>query len=76
MRIKASKDIFAMDTYMTVTAYGKNAENAVDEAVDEINRLETVLSAQKKKVIYINLIRQAAVHFRKTQKTLSQKHLR
>lgn len=45
---KASKDIFAMDTYMTVTAYGKNAENAVDEAVDEINRLETVLSAQKK----------------------------
>jgi thiamine biosynthesis lipoprotein len=37
-----------MDTYMTVTAYGKNAENAVDEAVDEINRLETVLSAQKK----------------------------
>ena len=45
---KESKDIFAMDTYMTVTAYGKNAENAVDEAVDEINRLETVLSAQKK----------------------------
>ncbi|OKZ78827.1 MAG: hypothetical protein BHW08_13585 [Clostridium sp. CAG:12237_41] len=45
---KASKDIFAMDTYMTVTAYGKNAENAVDEAVDEINRLETVLSAEKK----------------------------
>ena len=33
---------------MTVTAYGKNAENAVDEAVDEINRLETVLSAEKK----------------------------
>lgn len=26
----------------------KNAENAVDEVVDEINRLETVLSAQKK----------------------------
>lgn len=33
---------------MTVTAYGKNAENAVDKAVDDINRLETVLSAQKK----------------------------
>ena len=45
---KVSKDIFAMDTYMTVTAYGKNAENAVDKAVDEINRLETVLSAEKK----------------------------
>lgn len=45
---KVSKDIFAMDTYMTVTAYGENAENAVDKAVDEINRLETVLSAEKK----------------------------
>lgn len=45
---KVSKDIFAMDTYMTVTAYGEKAENAVDKAVDEINRLETVLSAEKK----------------------------
>lgn len=44
---KVSKDIFAMDTYMTVTAYGKNAENCVNKAVDEINRLETVLSAEK-----------------------------
>ena len=44
---KVSKDIFAMDTYMTVTAYGKNAENSVNKAVDEINRLETVLSAEK-----------------------------
>lgn len=44
---KVSKDIFAMHTYMTVTAYGKNAENGVNKAVDEINRLETVLSAEK-----------------------------
>ena len=44
---KVSKDIFAKDTYMTVTAYGKNAENGVNKAVDEINRLETVLSAEK-----------------------------
>lgn len=44
---KVSKGIFAMDTYMTVTAYGKNAENGVNKAVDEINRLETVLSAEK-----------------------------
>lgn len=44
---KVSKDIFAMDTYMTVTAYGKNAENGVNKAVDEINRLETVLGAEK-----------------------------
>lgn len=33
---------------MTVTAYGEKAESAVDKAVDEINRLETVLSAEKK----------------------------
>lgn len=40
----ASRDIFAMDTYMTVTAYGEQAEEAVDAAVDEINRLDALLS--------------------------------
>lgn len=29
---EASRDVFAMDTYMTVTAYGENAEAAVDAA--------------------------------------------
>ena len=33
-----SRDIFAMDTYMTLTAYGKNAKKALDAAVDEINK--------------------------------------
>ena len=32
----SSRDIFAMDTYMTVTAYGPNAETAVDQAQQEI----------------------------------------
>ncbi len=41
---KASKDIFAMDTYMTVTAYGDAAEEAVDAAVSEIERLDALLS--------------------------------
>ncbi len=40
----ASRDIFAMDTYMTVTAYGEQAEEAVDAAVEEINRLDALLS--------------------------------
>jgi len=40
-----SKDIFAMDTYMTVTAYGENAEKAVNEALEEIKRLDDLLSA-------------------------------
>lgn len=40
----ASRDIFAMDTYMTVTAYGSQCEEAVDAAVDEINRLDALIS--------------------------------
>ena len=39
-----SRDIFAMDTYMTVTAYGENAQKAVDEAEAEIERLDALLS--------------------------------
>ena len=41
---EASKDIFAMDTYMTVTAYGAKAQEAVDEAEAEIQRLDKLLS--------------------------------
>ena len=41
---EASRDIFAMDTYMTVTAYGENAEAAVDAAQAEIERLDALLS--------------------------------
>lgn len=40
----ATKEIFAMDTYMTLTAYGEQAEKAVDEAVVEIKRLDKLLS--------------------------------
>lgn len=41
---EASRDLFAMDTYMTVTAYGKGATEAVDQAADEISRLDQLLS--------------------------------
>ena len=37
-------EIFAMDTYMTVTAYGDNAKAAVEAAADEIIRLDELLS--------------------------------
>ena len=40
----SSRDIFAMDTYMTLTAYGKNAKKALDAAVDEINNIEQLVS--------------------------------
>ena len=41
-----SAQIFAMDTYMTVTAYGTDAEEAVLDVVSEINRLDALLSAE------------------------------
>lgn len=39
-----SRDVFAMDTYMTVTVYGDSAEKALDQAVAEIERLDGILS--------------------------------
>lgn len=41
----ASQDVFAMDTYMNVTAYGDNAEEAVSAAIEEIVRLDSLLTA-------------------------------
>ncbi len=41
---KVTEDIFAMDTYMTLTAYGDNAKEAVDKSVDEIKKLDSMLS--------------------------------
>lgn len=41
---EASRDIFAMDTYMSVTAFGENADEAVDTAQAEIERLDAMLS--------------------------------
>lgn len=42
-----SRDIFAMDTYMTVSAYGDRGEKAVNAAVKEIQRLDALLSTGK-----------------------------
>ena len=39
-----SRDIFAMDTYMTVTCYGERAEEACGAAEAEIKRLDSLLS--------------------------------
>lgn len=41
---EASIDLFAMDTYMYVTAYGANANEAVNAAAEEIERLDSLLS--------------------------------
>lgn len=38
------KQLFAMDTYMTFQARGENAEEAVDAAIEEVKRLDALLS--------------------------------
>lgn len=40
----AEKEFFAMDTYMTFTAYGEGAEEALDQAREEIRGLESAWS--------------------------------
>lgn len=41
---EASKDLFAMDTYMTLTAYGEHAQEAVDKAAERVKALDALLS--------------------------------
>lgn len=45
---EASAQVFAMDTYMSLKAYGKNAQKAVDDAKTEIERLDKLWSAVDK----------------------------
>ena len=39
-----TRQIFAMDTVMSFTAYGKNCEEAVEAAIAEVKRLDNLLS--------------------------------
>lgn len=39
-----SKSFFAMDTYMTITAYGENAETALNQAEERVTELEKLWS--------------------------------
>lgn len=45
---QVSKDVFAMDTYMNLKAYGENSEKALEIAVDEIMYLDELLSVTNK----------------------------
>lgn len=40
----ATQEIFAMDTYMTITCYGEQCDAAAEAAVEEIQRLDALLS--------------------------------
>ena len=46
---KCQKQLFAMNTYMEFTAYGKNSEKAVDAAIEEVQKLDAMLSAENSK---------------------------
>lgn len=51
-----TKTLFSMDTYMTFTAYGDSCEEAVDTAIEEVKRLDDMLSTEHPKgdVFHIN----------------------
>lgn len=42
---ECTRQLFAMDTFMSFTAYGKNSEEAVEAAMKEVQRLDALLSA-------------------------------
>ncbi len=44
---EVSQDFYAMDTVMNITAYGKNAQDAVNDCVSYINALEAEISRTK-----------------------------
>lgn len=45
-RREYKRQIFAMDTIMTLTAYGPGGDEALDSAVEEINRIDALLSTE------------------------------
>jgi thiamine biosynthesis lipoprotein len=45
--ISETKEFFAMDTYMSVTAYGANAQKAVEQAQTRVEELDDMLSTGK-----------------------------
>lgn len=48
-----SKSFFAMDTYMTITASGENAEKALNQAEEKVSELEKMWSVNDKTAKYI-----------------------
>lgn len=40
------REVFAMDTHMNIICYGSRAESAADAAIDEIRRIDSLLSIQ------------------------------
>ena len=62
-RTPVEKELFAMDTYMKMTAYGKGAKEALDKAASEIRRLDSLWSVgqENSEVSRINAARTGTV---------------
>ena len=56
-----TSEVFAMDTYMTLTAYGENAKEAVEAGIAEIQRMHCCLP-EMQTVKWRRSIKMAAVH--------------
>ncbi|MEZ4357073.1 MAG: FAD:protein FMN transferase [Eubacteriales bacterium] len=69
---KQEKQIFAMDTVMTLTAYGENAKEALDESIIQINQLESLLSATKEGSDIYNINNNAGEYVEVSDDTLEQ----
>lgn len=59
---EVSRSAFMLDTYITLTAYGPNADAAIDEALKQISKIEAAMSifADTSEVSYINQAASAA----------------
>lgn len=59
----ATRKLFAMDTYMEITAYGRKSEEAVAAAVTEIERLDALLStgSEMSEITMLNRNKEAVV---------------
>lgn len=62
-----SRDIFAMDTYMTLTAYGKNAKKALDRRLMRLTILNSLFLRGLTAVKFRRLIRMEKVRYQKQQ---------
>ena len=65
-----SRDIFAMDTYMSLTAYGEHGEEAVKAAEEEIHHLDNIWSIVSKDGEVYNINKKGTGEISKDTKTV------
>ena len=68
-------EIFAMDTYMTVSATGENAKEAVDASLEEIQKLDALWSVGNEDSVVSRLNRNESVELDEDTSGLLQKAL-